>query len=218
MSARLEPVLYTFSALLGVAVARTLPSLVAFYANFRSSGLEMSAKRGYGQSACKAFGIIPCPSLSVPAMALSGLAFLALVTVPATPLCPPEARAPALGLALVFYHLYFSQLFCEAHVGAHVTVLIPPALLLLALSPALDPNAPAAAASAAAAFTCWMMKVILTSAYCGAGVCKISKSIQSVSNGGSSWCTGSTLQAFIFEAMFLSNPSTHTSFGMPTPF
>lgn len=56
MSARLEPVLYTFSALLGVAVARTLPSLVAFYANFRTSGLEMATKRGYGQSACKAFG------------------------------------------------------------------------------------------------------------------------------------------------------------------
>merc|ERR1719502_1744031 len=139
MSARLEPVLYTFSALLGVAVARTLPSLVAFYANFRSSGLEMATKRGYGQSACKAFGIIPCPSLSVPAMALSGLAFLALVTVPATPLCPTAARAPSFGAALVFYHLYFSQLFCEAHVGAHVTVLIPPALLLLSLSPALDP-------------------------------------------------------------------------------
>ena len=63
--------------------------------------------------------------------------------LPAPPLCPLDFRAPALGLALVFYHLYFSQLYCEAHVGAHVTVLLPPALILLALSPALDAAASA---------------------------------------------------------------------------
>ena len=115
----------------------------------------------------------------------------------------------------------FSQLYCEAHVGAHVTVLIPPALLLLALSPAINPaidSGDERSTLAAAAFTCWMMKIVLTSAYCGAGVCKITHSIDSLRRGFGSWCTGSTLQAFIFEAMFLSNPSTQTSFGMPTPF
>ena len=76
-------------------------------------------------------------------MATCGVAFLMLIVLPATPLCPAELRAPALGLALAFYHLYFSQLYCEAHVGAHVTVLLPPALLLMALSPALDPDASA---------------------------------------------------------------------------
>ena len=154
-------------------------------------------------------------------MAFSGVTFLLLVVLPATPLCPLELRAPALGLSLVFYHLYFSQLYCEAHVGAHVTVLLPPALLLLALSPALDdpatsPLAPSTTA-AAAAFTCWMMKIVVTSAYCGAGCCKIWHSIASIRKGGSSWCTGSTLQAFIFEAMLLSNERTQTSFGVPTP-
>merc|ERR1719424_2709204 len=103
-------------------------------------------------------------------------------------------RAPALGLALVANHLYFSQVYCEAHVGAHVTALIPPALC-----PALDGDLPPIAAAQTAAFTCWLMKIVLTSAYCGAGLCKISKSVASLRRGGSSWCTGSTLQAFIFE-------------------
>ena len=150
-------------------------------------------------------------------MAASGVAFLALVVLPATPLCPLELRAPLLGLAIVFYHLYFSQLYCEAHVGAHVTVLLPPALILLALSPALDAAASPAASAPAAAFTCWMMKAVVTSAYCGAGVCKIYHSAASVLRG-SSWFNGATLQAFLFEAMFLSTPKTHASFGVPTPF
>ena len=143
----IEPVLICFSVLVGLAVARTLPALVRFYADFSTSGLALADHRGYGQSACKAFGLIPAPKLSVRAMAASGVAFLALVVLPATPLCPLELRAPALGLALVFYHLYFSQLYCEAHVGAHVTVLLPPALILLALSPALDAAASAPSAA-----------------------------------------------------------------------
>ena len=159
------------------------------------------------------------------AMRLSGLAFLSLLILPCTQLVSASVRAPLLALALVPYHLYFSQLYCEAHVGAHVTALVPPALLLLALCPALDEPAAAAAdpdaastAASTAAFTCWLMKIVLTSAYCSAGVCKISHSIRSLAAGRSSWCSGSTLQAFIFEAMFLSTASTHTSFGVPTPF
>lgn len=213
-----------FSALLAFALVRTFPALISYYKDFRNSGLELAAHRGYGQSACKFYGLFPAPNLSVMQFAFSGLVFLFLVVLPALPLCAAELRAPAFGAGLIFYHLYFSQLYCEAHVGAHVTVLIPPALILLALSPALDRAASdiettdSSAALASAAFTCWCMKIILTSAYCGAGVCKISHSIASMRKGFSSWCTGSTLQAFIFEAMFLSTPSTHTSFGVPTPF
>ena len=215
----LEPALLLFSLILGAAVARTMVPLVAFYSRFTQSQLELAKHRGYGQSACKFYGIFPAPKLSVSAMAFCGCAFLFLVVAPATPMCPTELRAASLGLALLFYHLYFSQLYCEAHVGAHVTVLIPPALIFLALSPALDANAISSPANAqAAAFACWMMKVVITTAYCGAGVCKITHSLRSIARGGSSWCTGSTLQSFIFEAMFLSNPSTQTSFGVPTPF
>ena len=152
-------------------------------------------------------------------MALSGVAFLGLLVLPGTSLVPGEWRTPVLAAALVAYHLYFSQLYCEAHVGAHVTVLIPPALILLALSPATSPGTTDdATLTVLAAFTCWMMKIVITSAYCGAGVCKLAKSVRSLRNGGHSWCTGSTLQAFIFEAMLLSDKSTHSSFGVPTPF
>ena len=222
-SSPLMPTLLVFSFLLAVAVARTLPALISFYASFCSSGFELAAHRGYGQSACKFYDIFPAPKLSVPAMAVSGFAFLGLVVFPSMTACAAWMRAPCLGAAILFYHLYFSQLYCEAHVGAHVTVLIPPALLLLAMSPAIDADSVDGplddrSTLAAAAFTCWMMKIVLTSAYCGAGVCKITHSIKSLHNGFGSWCTGSTLQAFIFEAMFLSNPSTHTSFGMPTPW
>ena len=212
----IEPVILCFSVLVGLAVARTLPALVRFYADFSTSGLALAEHRGYGQSACKAFGLIPAPALSVRAMAASGVAFLALAVLPATR-SARSSCAPA-PLALVFYHLYFSQLYCEAHVGAHVTVLLPPALILLALSPALDAAASPAASAPAAAFTCWMMKAVVTSAYCGAGVCKIYHSAASVLRGGSSWFNGATLQAFLFEAMFLSTPKTHASFGVPTPF
>ena len=209
--APIDAVVAVFGLILGLAVARTLPQLVSFYSWFSQSGLKIAEHRGYGQSACKFFGVIPAPKLPVVAMALSGVSLLALVLAPIG--MPASWRAPALGLALVAYHLYFSQVYCEAHVGAHVTVLIPPALILLALCPALDGDQPPAAAAQTAAFTCWLMKAVLTSAYCGAGMCKVSKSIASLRQGGSSWCSGSTLQAFIFEAMLLSTPKTTTSFG-----
>ena len=87
----IEPVILCFSVLVGLAVARTLPALVRFYADFSTSGLALADHRGYGQSACKAFGLIPAPKLSVRAMAASGVAFLALVVLPATP--PRAMRA-----------------------------------------------------------------------------------------------------------------------------
>ena len=192
--APIDNVVAVFGLILGIAVARTLPQLVSFYSWFSRSGLKIAEHRGYGQTACKMFGFIPAPKLSVVTMAFSGASFLALVLAPIG--LPASMRAPALGLALVAYHLYFSQVYCEAHVGAHVTALIPPALILLALCPALDGDLPPIAAAQTAAFTCWLMKIVLTSAYCGAGLCKISKSVASLRRGGSSWCTGSTLQAW----------------------
>merc|ERR1719440_1492557 len=136
----LLPVLRLFGFGCALAVGRTLPSLVSFYRDFKSSGLGLARHRGYGQSACKFYGIFPAPNLSVRAMALSGVAFLGLLVLPGTSLVPGEWRTAVLAAALVAYHLYFSQLYCEAHVGAHVTVLIPPALILLALSPATSPG------------------------------------------------------------------------------
>ena len=204
----IDNVVAVFGLILGIAVARTLPQLVSFYSWFSRSGLKIAEHRGYGQTACKMFGFIPAPKLSVVTMAFSGASFLALVLAPIG--LPASMRAPALCLALVAYHLYFSQVYCEAHVGAHVTALIPPALILLALCPALDGDLPPIAAAQTAAFTCWLMKIVLTSAYCGAGLCKISKSVASLRRGGSSWCTGSTLQAW--EALGLGAQKAREAF------
>ena len=55
-SASLDYVVLLFSLTLGLAVARTLPQLVSFYAWFKDSGLEMAQHRGYGQLACKLYG------------------------------------------------------------------------------------------------------------------------------------------------------------------
>ena len=112
----IDAIVAIFGLVLGLAVVRTLPQLVSFYAWFSRSGLKIAEHRGYGQSACKLYGIITAPKLSVTAMALSGVCFLYLVLAPLG--LPSAWRAPALGMALVAYHLYFSQVYCEAHVGA----------------------------------------------------------------------------------------------------
>eukprot|EP00427_Karlodinium_veneficum_P036813 CAMPEP_0169292404 /NCGR_PEP_ID=MMETSP1016-20121227/62742_1 /TAXON_ID=342587 /ORGANISM="Karlodinium micrum, Strain CCMP2283" /LENGTH=241 /DNA_ID=CAMNT_0009383033 /DNA_START=102 /DNA_END=824 /DNA_ORIENTATION=+ len=180
----IREVLCLHNAIFGFSVARTLPTLVRFYAWFSSSGLEMAEKRGFGQSASKAWGIIPAPKLSSKG-------------------------------ALIFYHLYFSQVYCEAHVGAHVTVLTPPVLILLALAPAwqviVDSNGDTQGATY---FTYRMLQIILTSAYCGAGVSKIVSSIKK----RRSWWDGATMQAIVLEAFYMSGPRGHFTFGLPTPF
>ena len=73
-------------------------------------------------------GIFTSLKLSVLTMCSLGLAFLAMLIAPI--FVPAAARALLLGAAMEPYHLYFSQLYCKAHVGAHVTVLVPPALIL----------------------------------------------------------------------------------------
>ena len=129
----------------------------------------------------------------------------------------------ALVMALVSYHLYFSQLYCEAHVGAHVTVMIPPALLLLALSASrLEPASYndekgkyvlTSEGAQAGSFTAWLIKIVVCSSYCSAGLSKLYTTVTD-----RTWLDGSALQAFIFEATLMSDESTHSSFGVPTPF
>lgn len=201
-----------FAVTVAFAVLRTLPALVRFYRWFKDCGLEIGEHRGYGQTASKAFGFIPAPKLSVSHMGLSGAAFAAcLLAVAALPL-PGSAVTAALLASLAAYHLFFSQLYCEAHVGAHVTVMIPPAILLVALSAARTADDEQLAAEAAA-YTAWLCKIILTSSYCSAGLSKLWTTMTQ-----RSWVDGATLQAFIFEATLMTDASTHSSFGLPTPF
>ena len=130
----LDQVTSLFCLAVAFGVCRTLPAMVKFYAWFKDCGLDLANHRGYGQSACKAYGLFGAPKLSVGATALSGGLFAAcLIAVAVLPL----SNAACVGLlcaSLVFYHLYFSQLYCEAHVGAHVTVMVPPWTLASKLS------------------------------------------------------------------------------------
>jgi len=217
----LDQVTSLFCLAVAFGVCRTLPAMVKFYAWFKDCGLDLANHRGYGQSACKAYGLFGAPKLSVGATALSGGLFAAcLVAVAVLPLSN-TACVGLLCASLVFYHLYFSQLYCEAHVGAHVTVMVPPAIIMLALSAgrvdasgeAGVDDAEAALRAQAAAFTAWMCKIVLTASYCSAGISKVYTTLTS-----RSWIDGNTLQAFIFEASLLTDESTHSSFGVPTPF
>ena len=54
----MDGVLLGFCLSLALAVARTHAPLLTFYSWFNSCGLQISNHRGYGQSACKAFGEI----------------------------------------------------------------------------------------------------------------------------------------------------------------
>ena len=216
----IRELLCVHNAIFALAVGRTFPALVRFYQWFSSSGLSMARKRGFGQSACKAYGVVPAPKLSVYAMASSGLGLLSFLVAPLLPeTVLPDIVCPATCVgALICYHLYFSQLFAEAHVGAHVTVLAPHMFVLLALAPAWHvvhgTTGSAADDAIASYFTLKMLQLVLTVAYCGAGVSKIVSSLRA----RRAWWDGATMQAVILEALYLSTPETRTSFGVPTPF
>lgn len=204
-----------FCVTTAVAAARTMPALVRYYEWFHTCGLEIARHRGFGQTASKAYGLWRAPKLSVPDFTAAGVTFLgALVGACAVPLQWQAARAALLATSLAAYFLYFSQMYCEAHVGAHVTVLIPPALVVLAASPATDPSLDPEVATRAAAFSALLMKIVILTAYCGAGVSKLHSSIKQ----GRCWFAGPTMQACIFEALFMSTPRTADSFGVPAPF
>ncbi|CAD7927572.1 unnamed protein product [Amoebophrya sp. A120] len=147
-----------FAALLLLNVARTYRPLTQFYDWFASSGLEIANHRGYGQTACKFYLVFSSPFLSPAAHRAAGVAWmlglLALACLNAYDLASPSAAggAPTLMtnipahehyddvavplfaaalwlLVMLCYHLYMSQLYCEAHVGAHVTMTIPPTIV-----------------------------------------------------------------------------------------
>merc|ERR550519_424071 len=66
-----------------------------------------------------------------------------------------------------------------------------------------------------------ILKLILTTAYCSAGISKLWASIKS----GTFWGNGSTSQYYIFEAMMINQRESsdgsgmpHWSFGVPSPF
>jgi len=214
-----------FGVLLGLAMLKSLYPLCEFYKWFASSGLKMAEKRGYGQTACKFYGFVPSPNLSPSLMRLCGVVFTMLIILVAIGnlellLNFSSLTTSRLGittvrlligsfeiLAIGFYHLFFSQLYCEAAVGAHVTVLIPPTLLILAMfnfhtaTSSVTGAAPVPVDSdsfQAEVFFTLLIKLIMFLAYGRAGLSKIGESIKK----GRNWCNGSSLQGSMFEAMW----------------
>jgi len=204
-----------FCGLIGLNILRTLPDQRQFYRWFSTAGLEISKHRGFGQSACRAFGLIPPPpALSDGQFLACGLALVASLWLSCLSLAP---RALLL-ISLALYWLWFGQLYCEAHVGAHVTVLIPPMLIVCACAPDLTS---AVDSQAAAMLPLLVLKTILCSAYCAAGVAKLWCSVAA----GRFWADGATLQYYVFEALMINRPSSpdgahlpNWSFGVPSPF
>ena len=203
-----------FCVLTALNLLRTLPAQQAFYRWFSGAGLEISRHRGFGQSACRAFGLLPAPpALTELQFGASGLGLAGCLLLSCTDLAPRALLLLGLGL----YWLFFGQLYCEAHVGAHVTVLIPPMLIVCACAPDLTGGP---VGSAASMLPLLVLKAVLASAYCAAGLAKLWRSGKT----GRFWADGSTLQYYVFEALMLNRPSSpdgrnlpHWSFGVPSP-
>jgi len=196
-----------FCFIIAFNVARVFPKQISFYQWFSGCGLEISKHRGFGQTACKAFGFIPNPPpLSNSQFTAVGFLFIASLLAS----CSNFAPRIFLALSLVLYWVYFSQLYCEAHTGAHVIVMIPPLLFIAMCSPDLSG---ASMSQEASMLPILILKIILTTAYCSAGVSKLWASIKN----GKFWGNGSTLQYYIFESLMMNKPGTHWSFGVPSP-
>lgn len=206
-----------FCILMALGFARTLPAMHRFYQWFLTCGLEISQFRGFGQSACKAYGFIPNPPpLTMSAFTICGALLVGSLILSCTDVAPKCC----LVAALVLYWVYMAQLYCEAHVGAHVTVLFPPMLLIAVFSPGLTASS-AEVPVAAQMLPLFVLKAVITSAYCSAGISKLWASIKN----GVFWGNGSTLQYYCFEALFINREQSphgagvpHYSFGVPSPY
>lgn len=204
-----------FCSLIAINVLRILQKNFRFYQWFSSSGLKIANQRGFGQTACRAYGILPHPpQLSNMQFFAVGLIFVLSLFASCTEIAPRIF----LGLSLVSYWLYFGQLYCEAHTGAHVTVMIPPMLLICMFSADLTDDI---GSSSASMLPIIILKIIITSAYSSAGISKLWASVKN----GIFWGNGATLQYYIFEALFINQKSSndgsgmpHFSFGIPSPF
>jgi len=203
-----------WSSLIALSLALDFPSHLRFYHWFHNSGLEMAKLSGYGQSAGRFYGVVPAPKLSVPAMALCGIGLIASLILSCTDLINPQI---SLASALVFYHCYISQLYAEVHVVAHNMALVPPVLIICIVCPDIA-AASAEVAAVAQQWPLFVLKFLITTAYCSAACCKLTK----VVTDGADWSSGATMQAVMFEAiMGLNLPSgkdAHFTFYQPTPY
>jgi len=146
--------------------------------------LPPDQRRGLGYTACKAYGVVPIPRLSVGMFGVVGWTLVATLLLACdTALAPRFFLFASLGL----YFLYFGQLFCESKHGGHGSLLMPSVILLLALSGGPEGSP----------WSLVFIKVFLGVIYFAGGISKLLVSALF----GKPWC-GATMQAYVFDAMW----------------
>eukprot|EP00967_Tisochrysis_lutea_P139720 scaffold254183_cov21-Tisochrysis_lutea.AAC.1 len=167
----------------------------AFYRWFHSSGIGLAAKRGLGAHPSRLYGIFTPPILSPLQLRVVGWAFTASLVGACTPLAPRVF----LFVAFLLYFFYFTQLYAEATVSGHNSILMPAVLLLLSCAPSLDHEV-----QSSSVWPLQLIRIYLASGYFSSGMAKLLCSFRF----GRFWGRGSTLQQYFLEAMF-SRPSEY---------
>jgi hypothetical protein len=207
-----------FCAALGLSFARTLPYMVPFYKWLKGSGLAISELRGYGQTACGFFGLVPAPNMSVRGFAFIGVVLSLSFFLLSLPMLPRVCVTPLCVIVLAVYHCYMSQLYPESGTRASVTCVVPMTVLFILFSPVNDvldtADVDFVMENRAGAFHVWLIKGMMFWAYFAAGVSKVKSSVKT----RRCWWDGATLQAYVFEALLLCKPNTNWSYGIFTPF
>jgi len=206
---------FIWCALVATSLSVDFPRQISYYKWFSNSGLELTQYRGYGQTASGLYGIIPAPKLSLIGMMMSGVGLICALLLACTSLVDPRL---CMCVALVCFHCYASQLFCEVHMVAHNTCLMAPVMLLCMASSDIVERADNLSSQHVLAqqWPLFLLRFVLTTAYCSAACCKIRSCFVNKVN----WLSGSTMQGCLFEAIMGMNKSMddHFTFWLPTPF
>lgn len=135
-----------------------------FYAWFSTSSVHLATKRGLGAHPSKVYGLFTPPTLTLQQLQLTGAAFTACLLLACTPLAPRVFCF----LAYVLYFFYFPQLYAEATVSGHGSILIPGVLFLLCCSPSLDREV-----QSRSEWPLQLLRIYLASGYFSSGMCKL---------------------------------------------
>eukprot|EP00316_Scyphosphaera_apsteinii_P008749 CAMPEP_0119321156 /NCGR_PEP_ID=MMETSP1333-20130426/54586_1 /TAXON_ID=418940 /ORGANISM="Scyphosphaera apsteinii, Strain RCC1455" /LENGTH=474 /DNA_ID=CAMNT_0007328067 /DNA_START=107 /DNA_END=1531 /DNA_ORIENTATION=+ len=166
---------------------------VRFYNWFFHSGISLANKRGLGAHPTKIYGLITPPTLTPAQLVAAGISFISCLLLSCTPLAPRVF----LFLGYLLYFCYFPQLYAEATLSGHSTILIPSLLLLLSCAPSLDHQV-----QSRHVWPLQLIRLYIASGYFSSGMCKLLCGVRF----HSFWGNGSTLQAYIFDGMW-SRPS-----------
>ena len=151
--------------------------------------VQLATKRGLGAHPSKVYGLFTPPTLTLQQLQLTGAAFTACLLLACTPLAPRVFCF----LAYVLYFFYFPQLYAEATVSGHGSILIPGVLFLLCCSPSLDREV-----QSRSEWPLQLLRIYLASGYFSSGMCKLLCGARF----GKFWGKGTTLQMYIFDSMW----------------